>query len=241
MRDCIFHSAGSSEALAYATATLRHKGCCFSAAPNNTVTHLLLDVPHKNWDSLSSMLCKISPDVTVIGGNLNHPILAGHKTVDLLQDPIYLAENASITAHCAVKLVLEHLPVTLYRCPVLVIGWGRIGKCLAQLLKQMGAYVTVAARKETDRAMLLALGYEAVDIQTLGYGLARYRVILNTVPVPILSEEETLHCRADCLKLELASLPGIAGKDIISARGLPTRGAPESSGELIARSILRLG
>ena len=43
-------------------------------------------------------------------------------------------------------------------CKVLVIGWGRIGKCLAALLKGLEADVTVVARKETDRAILHALG-----------------------------------------------------------------------------------
>lgn len=242
MKERIFYSAGSTDALIHAAVILKAKGYRFADTLDSTVTHLLLDVPHKDWDSLPTVL---SHDLTIIGGNLSHPALAGHKTIDLLQDPLYLAENAKITAHCAVKLALVQSPVILCGCPVLVVGWGRIGKCLAQLLRQMGAHVTVAVRKETDRAMLLALGYDVLDIQTLTHGPAHcrmiFRMIFNTVPSVILSRDALSECPKDCLKLELASLPGMEGDDIINARGLPNRGAPESSGQLIARSILRLG
>ena len=214
--------------MGYCVRFLQQTGCCFAAAPCPDVTHLLLDVPFKNPELLPELLGQLSGDVTIIGGNLQVP---GYKTVDLLQDPLYLAENANITAHGAVKLALQHLPVTLQDLPVLVVGWGRIGKCLAYLLHQMGAAVTVAARKETDRAMLTALGYNATEPSV---GDPRYRVVFNTVPAPIpaiFSE--------DCLKIELASVPGLAGDNIINGRALPNRCAPESSGLLIARSVLR--
>jgi len=237
MREKIFYRAGTSNALDCAIKILKEKGCRFSPVFDHSVTHLLLDVPHKSWDQLPE---SIGADVTVLGGNLHASVLADHKTVDLLQDPFYLAENANITAHCAITMTLPRLPVTLYQCPVLVIGWGRIGKCLAQLLKAMGAQVTVAARKASDRAMLAALGYDAIDIADMRDKLGHYRVIYNTVPVMVLSAAEMAHCSPDCLKIELASSPGMAGEGIIDARGLPNRGAPESSGNLIARSILRL-
>ena len=152
-----------------------------------------------------------------------------------MQDPEYLAENASITAHCAVKLALGMLPVILDNCPVLVIGWGRIGKCLAALLRQMGAAVCVAARKEADRAMLKALGYQAIDIKQCARQTPR--IIFNTVPVLVA---DSIAFPPKTLKIELASLPGIQGVDVVDGRRLPGRFAPESSGELIARSILRL-
>ena len=104
----------------------------------------------------------------------------------------------------------------------------------------MGAAVTVTARKETDRNMLRALGYNAENMQTLLHGLAAFRVIFNTVPSVVLEESKLSHCRRGCLKIELASSPGITGKDVISALGLPGKMAPESTGLLIAQSIIRL-
>jgi dipicolinate synthase subunit A len=153
--------------------------------------------------------------------------------VDLLQDERYLALNARITAHCAVKVALQQLPVILDSCETLVIGWGRIGKCLAQLLQRMGANVTVCARKAADRSMLAALGYQVQDTQTVD--LSAYRIIFNTVPTMLFPS-----CPGNGLKIDLASQLGLGSNDVIWARGLPGKDAPESSGTLIAETLLPL-
>ncbi len=247
MNGPIFYTAGHTDALSYAVADLRQKGFEFAPQPDKTVTHLLLPVPGFDPDgkvkggvSLAPVLELLPRNITLFGGNLGDFVPPGYKTVDLLQDPLYLAENADITAYCAVKLASQKLPVTLRGCHVLVVGWGRIGKCLADLLKNMGAHVTVAVRKEEDRAMLSALGYETENIRTLGYSLVRYRVIFNTAPVMVLPATAMQYCAPDCLKIDLASAPGMDAPDVIRARGLPNKDAPESSGKLIARSVLRL-
>lgn len=234
MNGYTFYPAGHTDALQYAIAALKRKGCAVASEPSSKVTHLLLDVPNRS--DCKDILSLFSNAVTVIGGNLNFP---GCPVIDLLQDPYYLAENADITAHCALKVALEKLPITLKGCPVLVVGWGRIGKCLASLLKQTGAIVSVAARKESDRAVLNALGYDTEDISQTTYGLVRYRVIFNTVPDMVLPAKALEFCRAECLKIDLASTPGMEGDDIIIAKGLPSKLAPESSGELICKTILR--
>lgn len=247
MNDFVICPFGHTDALHYATLILTQKGCCVKSQPDHTVTHLLLPVPSfepdgsvKGGGALKDILNRLSENVTVFGGNLQQHVPENCKAIDLLQDPVYLAENANITAHCAVKLAMVKLPVTLEGCHVLVVGWGRIGKCLAALLKKMGAVVTVAARKESDRAMLLALGYDTLDSSLLDYSLLRFRVIFNTVPVMVINKDSLQFCRPDCLKIDLASKPGIEGDDVIWARGLPNKDAPESSGALIARTVLRL-
>ena len=248
MNGHIYYSAGHTNALNHAIKQLRQKGGIFSGLPYQGVTHLLLDVPSfevngtlKGGRDIQDLLNNLSKDITVIGGNLTHPALEDYKTIDLLQDPLYLSENADITAYCAIRLAMENLPITLRGCPTLVIGWGRIGKCLARLLKQLGGAVTVAARKETDRAMLSALGYNTADPRNLESTLSQYRVIFNTAPVMILPEATLSHCREECLKIDLASVQGMDDDTVLWARGLPNRIAPESSGALIARTILRLG
>ena len=126
---------------------------------------------------------------------------------------------------------MNQLPVILQECPVLVIGWGRIGKCLARLLQQMGAQVTVCARKETDRSILSALGYQTTDCQQAD--LSAYRVIFNTVPTMLFP-----HCPGNGLKIDLASRLGLGSEDVIWARGLPGKDAPGSSGLLIAQTLI---
>lgn len=247
MNDPIFYPVGSSPAMAYAAQALEYRGCMVTEEPGPDVTHVLLPVPGfeadgqiKGGGSLGELLASVPKNAVIFGGNLDRPELKTYLTGDFLKDPRYLAENAAITAHCALCIAMEKLPVTLRDCPVLVIGWGRIGKCLAALLKALGANVTIAARKEEDRAMAHGLGYSAVDIQGLSFSLIRYRVVFNTVPAPILEKAQMACCRKDALKIDLASVPGMAGDDVVWARGLPGKMAPESSGKLIARTAIRL-
>lgn len=234
----IFYSTGHSSALVYAIRMLHDAGVEFLPCPDQHVTHLLLPIPSFDSEgrisgggSLEALLWQLPKDVTVIGGGLSRPELEDYNTIDLLQDPEYLSENAAITAYCAVALAAQNLPVIWKNCPVLIVGWGRIGKCLARLLDRLDAAVTVAARKETDRALLRAMGYMAAD--TADMTTEKYRLIVNTVP------EMVFHCcQGNALKIDLASKPGIGGTDVLWARGLPGKDAPESSGALIGRTVL---
>lgn len=228
MKRCLIYPAGTTPATTYAVQFL---GLPTTDRPTDEVTHLLLDVP--THQSIDGLLAQLPSDVTVIGGNLHLP---EQPCLDLLLDEAYLAENAAITAHCAIKLALPQLSVTLSGCPVLIMGWGRIGKCLGQLLRALGAEVTIAARNPSHRAMLKALGYQAVDYPQIPEILEHFRLLYNTVPVKILSESvpypETL------VAIELSSLSALPGK-VIDGRRLPGRLAPESAGRLIAETILR--
>lgn len=235
----IFYSTGHTDALVHAIRMLHNAGVEFVPCPDRQVTHLLLPVLSfeadgriKGGGSLEALLWQLPADVTVIGGGLSRPELADYKTVDLLQDPAYVADNAAITAHCAIELAARELPVVWTDCPVLVVGWGRIGKHLARLLERLGAQVTVTARKETDLALLRSMGYRATRIEDIDTRI--FRLILNTVPQMLLPV-----CPGNAVKIDLASRLGIGGSDVLWARGLPGKCAPESSGALIAKTVLQ--
>ncbi len=238
--------AGGTEASRFAKEILIRKGLPVVDAPGPEVTHLILDVPSfspsgslRMGGNVNSLLNCLSGNCIIFGGNLDHPDLRSFQTEDFLKDERYLAANAYITAECALDVALPYLSVTLRGCPVLIIGFGRIGKCLGQLFKAIGAYVTISARKERDLALIDALGYQAIHTSNISDSLPRYRLIFNTVPSPVLNAEQMARCREDCVKIELASSDGIAGEDIIIARGLPGIHLPESSGELIAKTFLQ--
>ena len=211
-------------AIGYAAEYLRDAGVDVTDAMASDVTHLLLPVPTLCFDALP-------PGVVIVGGNLHS--LPGFDTIDLLKDPEYLAQNAAITARCAIALIGKELK----GLPVLILGWGRIGKCLTKFLGYAGADVTVAARNPADIAMVRALGYSGAAIDTVSPLLPKFGAVLNTVPAMVLP---AFRCAPDCVLLELASRPGMAGPGIINGRGLPGKYAPEESGALIARRFLAL-
>ena len=152
----LLYPIGKTEAVHHAAHILQKSGITLIDHPSPEVTHLLLDIPSKNREDLDRILSMLPPDVRIIGGNLHFP---GANVWDLLKDEEYTAQNAAITAHCAIKVALPYLKTTLSDTPTLIIGWGRIGKCLSKLLKALDCPVTVAARNPSHRAILQALGY----------------------------------------------------------------------------------
>ena len=221
MENRVFFLPEHTPALSFAEKILEKNGVEIRQEPGPGVTHMLLPVPSKERE--------IPADVTVIGGNLSW-LPERFPRVDLLQDTQFVAENAALTADCAVRLLGAQLQCAFRDCPVLILGWGRIGKCLAAILKKLDAEVTVAARKPSDLGMLIALGYRAIPAENIDP--RPYRAIINTAPAPVLGPGEGL-------RIDLASKKGIAGENVLWARGLPGKMVPESNGKLIAQAVLR--
>lgn len=235
MQQSVFYTAGASAALTHAENYLRHRGYTVSPVPTVHVTHLLLPVPSfesppilKGGRPLGEVLRHLSENVTIFGGNL--PPLP-YRCVDLLKIEAYLSENAAITARCALRLLEKQRQ--LQGTQVLIIGWGRIAKALLPLLKDRGAQVCIALRNARARQELCDRGETAVDIaawEPMGYD-----IVVNTAPAPLLHRA---HTRADALLVDLASVQGIAGENVIWARGLPAKDAPRESGALIAKTVI---
>lgn len=228
-----------SEAVRQAAKELRELGLPVVSKAAPDASYVLLPVPSfPNGDGyLAHILADLPDDVIISGGNLHSELLRSYRTVDFLKDPYYLAENAAITASAAMGIIQKRLKRPLSGCAVLVIGWGRIGKCLWKILREAGAHVTVAVRKDADRAMIRALGSRSISIADAAGELMRYGVIVNTAPEMVLPDMVT---QPDCVVLELASQPGMSGANIIDGRGLPGKLAPKASGKLIARTFIRL-
>lgn len=175
---------------------------------------------------------------TVIGGNLDF-LNSCVSRIDLLKDPYYVSSNAAITAEAALGMILSHLTCAVTEAEILILGWGRIGKNLTHKLKHLNAPLTVYARRPEDRAMLQSLSYTPITAETLDGVLPRFRCIVNTAPAPVLTPEMANLIRSDCFCLDLASVRSIPGENVLHARGLPGRYKPESSGRLIAETVLR--
>lgn len=244
MDQIVIYPIGTTLACHCAREICRKQGLALLDHPAPEVTHLLLDIPSfrpdgslRSGESLEAILQMLPEQITVIGGNLQHPALQGYRTWDLLQDEAYLADNAAITAHCALGVAFPHMRATYADTGILILGWGRIGKCLGKLLAGLGAACTVAARNPKDLAMIRALGFRAVPMDDLSRVLPQAGLIFNTVPSPVLGSDQ-LSRVPDCVAIDLASSPGIEGANVIPAKGLPGIHAPLSSGRLIADTIL---
>ncbi|NCC67312.1 MAG: dipicolinate synthase [Clostridia bacterium] len=172
----------------------------------------------------------------------------GLDMVDYFAREELVALNALATAEGAISVLLTHSPITIWDSDILICGYGRIGKMLAERLRALGARVAVSARKAGDFAYIRAMGCEALDTRKLGEELARFDTIINTVPARILGGERLSMIKHDALVLDLASRPG--GVDFEAARaldlnvlwalGLPADTAPVTAGKIIKETLLNI-
>lgn len=159
---------------------------------------------------------------------------AEKRGVPYWKDPVYLVENAALTAEGAVELVMRRLPGAVLGASILIVGYGRIGSMLADRLALLGASVTVAARRAESRAEARARGHRAVDVTELP---ADPDAVINTVPAPILSGDF-----GGALCVELASAPGgwTDHTPVLRAPGLPGLYAPRAAADVMADAVYRV-
>lgn len=244
MPEILIYPAGCTPACLGAAQELKRRGIGVTDHVTPEATHLLLDVPSfladgvlRSGADFSQLMAKMPEGITLIGGRL--PERPGPKSIDLLKDDTYQFENAAITAECALRVAGERISFTLRGAPVLIVGWGRIGKHLAFLLKAHGSRVAVLSRDARHRAEAESFGMRAISPAALEGCIGEYRILFNTAPGMMVPPEAASQC-PDALKIDLASVPGIAGEDVIRANGLPGIMAPESAGKLMADTIQRL-
>src|SRR5690606_6069962 len=132
---------------------------------------LILPVPYKNSDgyinhitggkvlALTELAKLISPRTLVILGKADTEIdeiskVYGFEYFDLLDDEAFAVLNSIPSAEGAIQRAMENTDITIHGSQSLVLGYGRLGKTLARMLKGIGANVTVAARKDYDLAWI---------------------------------------------------------------------------------------
>ena len=160
---------------------------------------------------------------------------------DLLNDESFNIKNAYITAEGAVHLAMNTLDAMLRDTRCIILGFGRIGMALGQLLLSMGCRPTVYARRKEVRVLAREMGlYTMEKIDLNGSD-----IIFNTVPQRIISNDDLLELSGKRILIELASAPGGFDPDIaigcshnvINGRGLPGKYAPISAGKAIAETV----
>ena len=155
--------------------------------------------------------------------------------------------NALLTAEGAVSIALKEYGKSIFSSRCLVVGFGRIGKILAKLLKNMGAKVTVSARSVKDVSLAKISGFETTNVSKISEK-ADFDLIFNTVPALVLNEGVLGYLSSARMIIDLASSPGGTDKlaaeglgiKLIPALGIPGKCFPEAAGEIIADVIYKM-
>lgn len=167
------------------------------------------------------------------------------EVIDIMKRDDLAILNTIATAEGTIEVAIKNTDKILQGSRVLILGFGRVGKIVANKFSKMSALVTCAARKVSDLAWIKAYGYNSLNINDMLYDLKEFDIIINTVPQIILRERELKHIDAEALLIDLASSPGgIDGKmaksmglNFIWALALPGRIAPSSSAKFIKDTV----
>ena len=190
-------------------------------------------------------------DKTVIGGAFTDKwtqYLQMHEIAyfDLMKEEKVAQKNAYITAEATVAEILKYSDYSICGQKIIVCGYGRCGKCVADLLAAMGAKVTVLARSAKARRAARCDGHEAVDFSYGPEEVYGAHTIVNTVPAQVIREPMIQEMHRDTVIIDIASRPG--GVDLVAAErreikvvaalGLPGLYTTKSSAKVFADAII---
>lgn len=212
-----------------------------------------INTPFSNNKTLLSDFMDRLSGKTLIAGSIRQEIyeIASEKNVkviDILKREELAVLNAVSTAEGTIKIAIEETPRNLHGSNILVLGFGRIGKILSNMLKGLGANVACEARRNSDLAWIKAYGYEPIPISNLKDNLNRFDIIINTIPYIILDKENLDNVKKDALIIDLASNPGGVDRNAIKERkikfvwalSLPGKVAPITSAEFIKETLYNI-
>ena len=163
-----------------------------------------------------------------------------------MKDENVVQKNAHITAEATVAEILKYSAYSIYGQKIIVCGYGRCGKSVADLLAAMGAKVTILARSAKARQMARGNGHEAVDFSYGPEEVYGARTIVNTVPAQVIREPMIQEMHKDTVIIDIASRPG--GVDLVAAErqeikvvaalGLPGIYTTKSSAKVFADAVI---
>ena len=102
-----------------------------------------------NMDSKYFIAGKIPKEL--ISKNINN--------IDLLENEEFNILNSIPTVEGTIKIIIQEREETIHESNILICGFGRIGKILCDRLKNLGANIYCAARKDSDLAWIREEGY----------------------------------------------------------------------------------
>ena len=188
----------------------------------------------------------------LIAGNISEDVKKLAKSyniqvIDVMKSEKLAVLNTIATAEGTIELMIANTDTIIFDSNVLILGFGRVAKTLANRLKRLVKSITCASREDDELAWIEVYGYEKLDLKDLvkcqesKKCLENYKVIINTIPSMILDAEKLQYVNKEVLLIDLASNPGGIDKEetkkqglkLIHALGLPGKVAPKSSAKFI--------
>ena len=218
------------------------------AGAKNLVTNFPPKYPG-NGMLFEEILATAGKEARVFACGPLHPDAADGRLVDLWRDEALILENARLTAEGAAASAMRASTGALRGARCMVIGYGRIGRALTEILVALGARVTVASRGTAGRNRAVERGAEVIPTACVTQVLPGQEIVFNTAPAKVLDEAALRRADGGAMLIDLASLP--YGIDLPAAwslglrawrePGLPGRYCPRSAARALLDAIERHG
>lgn len=154
-------------------------------------------------------------------------------------------ENSIPTAEGVIADIIQNTDETLNNLNITILGYGRVGKTLVDYLMKLEANINVGVIEETDYITLIYRHIKVFYSTNLIYNIRNSDVIINTVPHPILNNQNLNFVKKYAYIIDIASAPyGIdynyaKEKNIKYSilKGIPGKTASKTSGNILAKKI----
>ncbi|MCF6137159.1 dipicolinic acid synthetase subunit A [Pseudalkalibacillus berkeleyi] len=199
------------------------------------------------------MMSKLKEDCTVFSGITNDYLTActssaGKKHIKLFERDDVAIYNAIPTVEGTIMMVIQHTDFTIHQSNIMVLGFGRVGFTVARTFANLGANVSVGARRSEHIARITELGFKPFHLQDLENEVSSIDVCINTIPAQIITSNVISKIPSHTLIIDLASKPGGTdfrfaekrGIKALLAPGLPGIVAPKTAGKIIANVLTQL-
>lgn len=204
---------------------------------------------------IKDLLEKIKGKI-LIAGNISEDVkklakIYNIEVIDVMKSEKLAVLNTIATAEGTIELMIANTDTIIFDSNVLILGFGRVAKTLANRLEGLVKSIICASKEDDELAWIEVYGYEKMNLNDLvkckesKKYLKNYDVIINTIPSMILDAEKLQYVNKEVLLIDLASNPGGIDKEetkkqglkLIHALGLPGKVAPKSSARFIKNII----
>lgn len=195
------------------------------------------DIPLKEIDD------KLIDKLVIMGKS---ETLQGVKTVDILKRGGFSELNALPSAEGALLVAMQSFEGNIAGSDTLVIGYGRIGARLSEILRAMKARVTVSTRSKEKACKISLDGNTPIYTDSID-SLSGFNIVFNTADAPVIDRTLLQNSDSDTLIIDLSSSGGVdfnsareLGFTAIHALALPGKYSPASAGKAISDTVLNI-
>ncbi len=197
---------------------------------------------------ISELLMDINPHDLVVGYNIPDEdkeiiIRSGGEFFDTALDERFTLDNARLTALGAVGYILTNIKTSPNDTKYGIVGYGKIGRCLSEMLMYLGGNVRIYSANNLTRLTLSEYGVENMAYDKDAHlipNIDDVGVLINTAPTPLEKTFAKGRVPTHLSVIELASGENFKGVDgVITLGGIPERFYRESSARIYYRAIIR--